>query len=120
MMPAGEDRLAAARAELAEVIDRAQQDLYRFQRANEPSRESLDALQAAALRGELGDDMRDLARRVETGRDSWRAVFDGTSPNAHLLQGHLDRMLAENREAIATALAEDDDFDPFAPSPDLT
>ncbi|MGQ0837435.1 hypothetical protein [Actinokineospora sp.] len=118
-MPGAEDRIQAAMAELDLVIDRAQQDLYRFQRRNEPTPEDLQALQDAARRGDLGDDMRELARKVESGQDSWRAVFAGDSPNTALLYGHLDRMMRENREAIATALAEDDEFDPFAPSPDL-
>ncbi|SDC13175.1 hypothetical protein [Actinokineospora iranica] len=119
MMPGAEDRIQAAIAELDAVIGRAQEDLYRFQRANEPTREELQALQDAARRGELGDDMRELARRVESGQDSWRAIFAGESPNANLLRGHLERMAEENREAISTALAEDETFDPFAPSPDL-
>jgi hypothetical protein len=119
-VPGFDDRLRAAMAELDHVIDRAQEDLYRFQRDNQPTREELQALQDAARRGELGDDMRELARRIEAGQDSWRAVFAGESPNAALLRGHLDRMAEQNREAIRTALADDEEFDPFAPSPDLS
>lgn len=118
-MTTPEDRIRAAKAELDGVIERAQQDLYRFQRRNEPTPEALRALQEAAARGDLGEDMRELARRIESGRDSWQAVFAGDSPNAALLRGHLERMAEENREAIATAVEEDESFDPFATSSDL-
>lgn len=117
--PGSDDRLRAAFAELDRVIERAGDELYRFQRENQPTREELRALQDAALRGDLGDDMRELARSVDAGRDSWRAVFAGESPNVHLLYGHLDRMAEQNREAIGAAVAGDDEFDPYAPSPDL-
>jgi hypothetical protein len=110
-----EDRILAARAELDQVIARVQEDLYRFQRQNEPTREELQALQDAALRGELGEDMRELARHVDSGRDTWASIFSGNSPHSDLLRAHLDRMVAENREAITTAIAQDPTFDPFPP-----
>lgn len=118
-MTTPEERIGAAIAELDSVIGRAQRDLDRFQRDNQPTREEQQALQDAARRGDLGDDMRELARRIERGQDSWRAVFAGESPNVGLLRGHLERMAEENREAISAALVEDDDFDPFAPSESL-
>jgi hypothetical protein len=110
-----EAQMVAAREELDHVIGRAQVDLERFRRDAMPTREDIRALQEAALRGELGDDMRELARRIETGRDNWSSVFAGESPNLALLQGHLDRMAEENREAILTAIEDDPDFDPFPP-----
>lgn len=111
-----EVRIQAAKAELGEVIDQAQRDLARFQRENQPTAEERQALQDAALRGELGDDMRELARRVDRGQDTWEAIFSGDSPNARLLRGHLDRMATENRTAIRTAIEDDPDFDPFPPA----
>ncbi|MGO1057261.1 hypothetical protein [Crossiella sp. CA198] len=106
----------AAIDELDSTIGQAQEELYRFERENQPTREELAALQQAALRGELGDDMRSIARRVDDGQDTWQSVFNGTSPAAGLLRGHIDRMVAANREAIGEAIEEDPDFDP---RPDL-
>ncbi|MET0135175.1 MAG: hypothetical protein ABW215_16470 [Kibdelosporangium sp.] len=114
-----EDQLQAAKAELGEAIAQAQDDLARFRRENKPTAEERQALQDAAARGELGDDMRELARRVSTGRDSWEAIFAGDSPASGLLRGHLDRMAEENREAIGTAIEQDPDFDPFPPAGEL-
>lgn len=110
-----DDQVQAAKAELGQAIAQARQDLARFRRENQPTDEERQALQDASLRGELGEDMRELARRVERGQDTWEAIFSGDSPNAGLLRGHLDRMAAENRAAIGTAIEEDPDFDPFPP-----
>ncbi|HEY2766307.1 MAG TPA: hypothetical protein VGJ13_20200 [Pseudonocardiaceae bacterium] len=108
-------RIQAAKADLGEVIAQTERELIRFRRDNQPTAEDLRALQDAARRGDLGDDMRELANRIDRRQDSWAAVFSGDSPNAGLLRGHLDRMIAENREAIETAIEEDPDFDPFPP-----
>lgn len=102
------ERLRAARAELDTVLAQAEQDLARYRRENKPSEEERQALQEAALRGELGDDMRRLAERVDRGEDSWDAIFAGESPDADLLRGHLERMIEENREAIVEGLDEDE------------
>lgn len=110
-----EVQIQAAKAELGQTIEQARQDLARFRRENQPTNEERQALQDAALRGELGDDMRELARRVDRGQDTWAAIFSGESPNTGLLRGHLDRMAAENRAAIGTAIEEDPEFDPFPP-----
>jgi hypothetical protein len=119
-MPAElDDQMRAATAELDRVIAQARHDLDRFERENRPTAQERQALQDAALRGELGDDMRELARRVDRGQDTWDAIFSGDSPNAGLLRGHLDRMAAENRAAIRTAIEDDPDFDPFPPQASL-
>lgn len=110
-----EIRIQAAKAELGQAIEQAQRDLARFRRENQPTAEERQALQNAALRGELGEDMRELARRVDRGQDTWEEIFSGDSPSAGLLRSHLDRMAAENRAAIRTAIEEDPDFDPFPP-----
>jgi len=110
-----EVQIQAAKAELGQAIEQAQRDLARFRRENQPTNEERQAMQDAALRGELGDDMRELARRVDRGQDTWEAIFSGDSPNARLLRGHLDRMATQNRAAISTAIEEDPDFDPFPP-----
>jgi hypothetical protein len=111
-------RLRAARDELRDAMEQAMRDLARFERENRPTAEEQRALQDAALRGDLGADMRTLARRVDTGEDSWDAIFSGRSPHADLLRGHLERMIAENRDAIREAIEEDDEFDPFPDRPD--
>lgn len=108
-------RIRAAEAGLGEAIAQAQRELVRFRRDNQPTPEELQGLQDAALRGDLGDDMRELANHIDRGQDSWAAVFSGDSPNTGLLRGHFDRMIAEHREAIETAIEEDPDFDPFPP-----
>lgn len=102
------ERLRAARAELDTVLAQAERDLARYKRENKPTEEERQALHDAALRGELGDDMRVLAERVERGEDSWDAIFAGESPESELLRGHLDRMIEENREAIVEGLDEDE------------
>lgn len=119
MSAPGPDRLHAAAAELRRVVELARQDLDRFRRDRGPTREELRALQEAALRGDLGQDMRELARRVEAGRDSWQAVFTGDSPRADLLRGHMELMAQRHRETIRAALVEDEEFDPLAPGLDL-
>jgi hypothetical protein len=113
--PELDDRLRAAMAELDQVVGQARQDLARFDRENQPTREELRELHDAARRGELGFDMEELARLVDEGRDTWPAIFSGESPNSILLRGHLERMIEENQEAVRTAIEEDPDFDPFPP-----
>lgn len=110
-----EEQLRAAKAALDAAMEQAVREMARFERENRPTDEERRALQEAALRGELGDDMRTLARRVEAGHDTWDAIFAGQSPSSDLLRGHLERMISENREAIAHAFEEDDDFDPNQP-----
>jgi hypothetical protein len=113
-----EAQMHAATMELRAVMEQAARDLARFERENKPTAQEQRALQEAALRGDLGDDMRRLARLVENGEDSWDAVFRGESPNKELLRGHLDRMIEQNRDAIAQAFEEDDEFDPYPPELD--
>ncbi len=108
-------QLRAARAELDALLESVSRDLVEFRRANEPTPQERQALHDAALRGDLGEDMRRLARYVEDGQDSWEAIFSGRSPHRDLLAGHLDRMIEANREAIAQAFRDDPDFDPSEP-----
>jgi hypothetical protein len=110
-------RMRAAKAELDEYLEKASRDLLTYKRENQPTPEEQRALQQAALRGELGDDMRDLARYIERGEDTWDDVFSGRSPNKELLRGHLDRQIEANREAIARAF-EEEEFDPSQPPPE--
>lgn len=105
------ERIQAGRAELDGILAQAERDLSWFKRENKPTEEERQQLHEAALRGELGDDMRELAEKVERGEDTRDAVFAGESPNAELLRGHLERMISENQEAVAEALEEDDEFD---------
>jgi hypothetical protein len=114
-----EDELRAATAELDGVIAQARVDLARFERDNQPTAAELRALQEAAASGSLGFDMQELARRVDDGADSWPAIFSGESPNSVLLQGHLTRMIEENREAARVAIEEDEEFEPFPSDEEL-
>ena len=113
-----DEQLRAARAELGNLLESVSRDLLEFKRANEPTPQERQALQDAALRGDLGDDMRRLARYVDDGEDSWDAIFSGRSPHRDLLAGHLDRMIEANRDAIQQAFEEDPDFDPAEPPED--
>jgi hypothetical protein len=115
-----EEQMRAAKDALDEAMEHAVRELARFERENRPTEEERRALQEAALRGDLGADMRTLARRVDSGEDTWDAIFAGESPYADLLGGHLDRMISANREAIAQAIEEGDDFDPHPEDPDQT
>lgn len=110
-----EQQMRAAKDALNDAMEHALREMARFERENRPTEEERRELQQAALRGELGDDMRTLARRVEAGEDNWDAIFSGESPNAELLRGHLDRMVSANRDAIVQAIEEDEDFDPADP-----
>ncbi|HCT77119.1 MAG TPA: hypothetical protein DGT23_11115 [Micromonosporaceae bacterium] len=114
-----DERLHAARAELNDALEQASRELSRFKRENQPTEEERRQLQQAALRGDLGEEMQQLARKVENREDTWDAVFSGKSPNAHLLQGHLTRMLEANREAIIQAIEDDPDMDPSVPPDEL-
>ncbi|WP_117212094.1 hypothetical protein [Allorhizocola rhizosphaerae] len=107
-----EARMQQAKAALNDAMENAVRAMDRFERENKPTAEEQRRMQQAALRGELGDGMRTLAQRVETGQDNWDAIFSNRSPNAHLLQDHLTRMVEANREAIQRAFEQDDEFDP--------
>ena len=68
--------------------------------------EEKEALEAQASSGELGEDMKTLVEKIRGGEDTWEQVFSGDSPNATLLQGHLNRMVEEHQEDIALAFEE--------------
>lgn len=105
-----DERIRAARTQLDSTLAQAERELSRFKRENQPTEEERRQLQEAALRGELGDDMQELARRIDRGEDSWDAVFSGESPNVDLLRGHIDRMIAQNRDAIAESVEDDEEL----------
>lgn len=107
-----EERMRAAKAALNDAMENAVRAMDRFERDNKPTAEEQRQMQQAALRGELGTGMRTLAQQVEAGRDNWDAIFANKSPNSHLLQEHLTRMIETNREAIQQAFEDDDEFDP--------
>lgn len=111
--------LAAAKAELQATMAAAREALDRRRAVPVHTPSEREELHRDALTGSLGPQMQELARRIETGEDSWGEVFEGTSPAAGLLSGHLDRMALEHGEEIRTALEDDEDFDPLAPDPEL-
>lgn len=112
-----EAQLRAARSELDGAVEGAWRDVARFRRDYAPTAQEYRDLQDAAARGTLGDDMQELARRIERGDDTWDAVFSGESPNSELLGSTIDRTIAANREAIIQAF-EDEGFDPSRPDAD--
>ena len=68
--------------------------------------EEKEALEAQAASGELGEDMRTLVARIQSGEDTWEQVFSGESSHASLLRGHLTRLVEEHQEDIALAFEE--------------
>ena len=107
--------MRAAKAELNGVMENAVRAMERFERDNKPTAEEQRQMEQAALRGELGDNMRTLAQRVRAGQDSWDNIFSGRSPEAHLLEETVSRVIDANRDAIKQALEEDEEFDPSVP-----
>jgi hypothetical protein len=107
-----EEQMRAAKAALSVAMEDAVRAMDRFERDNKPTPEEQRAMQQAALRGELGNEMRTLAQRVDAGQDNWDAIFSMQSPNSALLEGHLQRMIEANRDAIQHAFEQDDEFDP--------
>lgn len=89
-------------------LERALSDLRRATaQAREKTRltcEEQDELTDKALRGQLGPEMRTLAERVSERRDTWDAVFDGTSPESHLLSAPVAAAAAAYGPAIKSAL----------------
>ena len=106
-----DDAIRNAFRELNATIAEARRELERFKERNKPTDEEISELHRLARSGELGEDMRELARLVDAGEDSWQAVFSGESPNRDLLHAHLDRMMAQNRDAVAEALADDPELE---------
>ena len=84
------EAIDAARRELRDTLRTARAALTRARPV--ASDDEVTALQRQALSGELGPEMRRLARRVAEGGTTWAAVFDGTSPDADLTRAHVTRM----------------------------
>lgn len=103
-----------AKAQLDEAMETAVRKMERFEREHKPTAEEQRRLEQAALRGELGDGMRTLAQRVRAGQDSWDSIFSGRSPEAHLLEEQVNRVIEANRDAIRQAF-EEEEFDPSTP-----
>jgi hypothetical protein len=105
----------AAWRELQTTIAGARAALDRVRAEPTTTPEERRELQRVALSGELGPQMQQLARHVETGETSWAEVFEGTSPHTDLLRGHLDRMIALHGQSVKTQVEADPFFDPQAP-----
>lgn len=112
-----EARLARARAELRSTMANARASLEAARRTLPPTPEEKQEFERAALRGDMGGDMQQLARRVELGHTTWEAVFEGASPYAELLRGHLTAMGVRYAESVRQSLEDDPTFDPTETSP---
>ena len=112
---------AAERAwqELRATLDRARANLDRVRAVPTTTPEERRELQRVAASGELGPEMRELARHVQAGRTTWADVFEGTSPYTDLLRPHLDRMVALHGESVRRQIEADPEFDPMAPHDDM-
>jgi hypothetical protein len=104
----------AAWRELQATISGARSALDRVRAEPTTTPEERRELQRVALSGELGPQMQQLARHVESGETSWAEVFEGISPYTDLLRGHLDRMIALHGESVRQQVEADPFFDPNA------
>lgn len=114
-----QDPIAAAWRELQAAITASRVALDRVRAQPVHTREEREELHRDALSGVLGNDMRRLAEHVEAGETSWAEAFENESPYSSLLRDHVGRMVDEHEEQVRQAVAEDDDFDPWAPSPEV-
>ena len=110
-----EQALAAALRDVRWTVAATRAELERVRGRPTTTPEERAALQERALVGALGPGMEALARNVRSGRTTWPEVFEGVAPDADLLHDHVDRMLAEHRDAVRRALAADPEFDARAP-----
>lgn len=111
------DRLERARGDLRTTMAQARASLENARRTLPPTREETREFHESALRGDLGRDMQELARRVEERQTSWEDVFAGSSPHVELLREHLDAMGERYVAQVRRSLEEDPLFDPTATSP---
>lgn len=114
-----QDPIADAWRDLQATITASRAALDRVRSQPVHTREEREELHRDALSGALGNDMRRLAEHVEAGETSWSEAFEGESPYSPLLREHVARMADEHEEQVRQAVAEDDDFDPWAPSPEV-
>ena len=114
-----EDPVAAAWRDLQATMTASRAALDRVRAQPVHTREEREELHRDALSGVLGRDMRELAEHVEAGETTWPEAFEGDSPYAGLLRDHVTRMAEQHEDAVRQAVAEDDDFDPWAPSPEV-
>ena len=112
MTASPQEAIDAAWRELRSTITSARAALDRVRSAPTTTPQERRELQRVALAGELGPDMQQLARHVESGATSWPEVFEGVSPYSDLLRGHLDRMVAIHGESVRRRLEDDPLFDP--------
>ncbi len=84
------EAIDAARRELRDTLRTARAALTCARQG--VSNDGVTTLQRQALSGELGPEMRRLARRVAEGGTTWAAVFDGSSHHADLSRAHVTRM----------------------------
>jgi hypothetical protein len=105
--------------EVRETVATARATLDRVRAQPTTTPEERRELQQQALSGQLGPDMQQLARHVESGETSWPEVFEGISPYTDLLRGHLDRMAATHAEGVRALIEADPTFDPHQPHEDL-
>jgi hypothetical protein len=57
--------------------------------------------------------MRRLANRVDSGEDSWDAIFSGESPFSYLLQGHVKRAITANADMLRDATQSSEEFERY-------
>lgn len=113
------DPISGAWQEFEATVARARQSLDRIRSRPVHTPEERRELHQDALSGVLGRDMQQLAQHVEAGRTSWGEAFEGESPYSALLQTHLTRMVDQHEESLRQAIEDDEDFDPWAPDPEV-
>ncbi|WP_405160188.1 hypothetical protein OG203_27620 [Nocardia sp. NBC_01499] len=109
--PGSDIRAAISRLDAA--IDQAEQDLASYKQRNQPTAAELQQLTEKASSGELGADMQAAAGLVSSGAETWMGLFSGVSAYSHLLESHVNRMVAEHSGAIQASIAGDGSFHPL-------
>lgn len=98
--------IAAAREELGASLADLRATVEQMNARPLLTDQEREALEEQAASGELGEDMKTLVEKIQGGEDSWELVFSGESPNATLLQGHLNRLVDEHQDDLAIAFEE--------------
>jgi hypothetical protein len=112
-MSSVDDELEAAYAGFRLALAEARDHLARVAAEPVHTPEQRAELEADALAGRLGPEMRTLARRAAARETSWAEVFEGSSPFSDLLLPHLTRMGERHADRWRTQVWADPDFEPL-------
>lgn len=112
-MSSFDDDLETAYAGFRLALADAREHLARVAARPVHTPEQRAELEADALAGRLGPEMRTLAERVAARETSWAEVFEGTSPFSDLLVPHLTRMEERYADQWRARVWADPEFEPL-------